>query len=138
MAVHNDIDLKDYTYSLPEERIAKFPLANRSNSKVLLYKNGDISEDVFKNIGSYIPSESTLFFNNTRVIPARLHFYKYTGAHIEIFLLEPILPTSDVPSAMLVKGNCSWKCMIGNLKKWKDGQTLELPLMDNIKIQATI
>ncbi|MEM6523457.1 MAG: S-adenosylmethionine:tRNA ribosyltransferase-isomerase [Bacteroidota bacterium] len=138
MEVSTNVNLSDFTYSLPEERIAKFPLAHRSDSKVLLYRAGDISEDVFRNIASHIPSDSTLFFNNTRVIPARLHFYKNTGAHIEIFLLEPVLPTSDVPSAMLTKHHCTWKCMVGNLKKWKADQSLELQLGDEVIIKATI
>ncbi|MEM9390510.1 MAG: S-adenosylmethionine:tRNA ribosyltransferase-isomerase [Bacteroidota bacterium] len=133
-----DINLKDFIYELPEERIAKRPLENRSDSKLLLYKDGTVNKDIFRNLDTNIEENSTLFFNDTRVIPARLHFYKETGAHIEIFLLEPLLPTSDVPSAMLVKNRCTWKSMVGNLKKWKDGQVLDLVLDDKVRLRASI
>lgn len=123
-----EISLSDYTYQLPEEKIAKAPLKERSDSKLLTYKNGDISHDVFNNIARHIPSGACLVFNNTRVIPARLFFVKDTGALIEIFLLEPLEPTNEVASAMLVKKRCVWKCMVGNFKKWKDDQTLSLKL----------
>ena len=136
--LRTDINLKDFTYELPKERIAKRPLENRSDSKLLLYKNGIANKDIFRNLDAYIADNSTLFFNDTRVIPSRLHFYKETGAHIEIFLLEPLLPTSDVPSAMLVKNQCTWKSMVGNLKKWKDGQALDLALDDNVRLRASI
>lgn len=126
------INLREFTYHLPEERIAKFPLPNRSDSKLLRYHRGEIAHDVFKNIDQYIHGDSTLFFNNTRVIPARLHFYKETGAHIEIFLLDPLKPTRDIASAMLVKNECFWHCMVGNLKKWKSDQTLQLDLKGTV------
>ncbi len=131
-----NINLKDFNYNLPEEKIAKFPLPNRSDSKLLCYKGGQITHDQFKNIDKHI-DKATLFFNDTRVIPARLHFYKETGAHIEIFLLEPEAPTTDVPSAMLVKHRCTWQCMVGNLKKWKSDQTLILDL-GTTKLRASI
>ncbi len=123
-----EIRLSDYTYNLSEEKIAKAPLKERSDSKLLVYKNGEISHDIFNKISEHIPEKSCLVFNNTRVIPARLFFIKDTGALIEIFLLEPVAPTNEVARAMLVKNNCTWKCMIGNLKKWKEDQVLSLDL----------
>ncbi|MBL6445869.1 S-adenosylmethionine:tRNA ribosyltransferase-isomerase [Fulvivirga sp. 29W222] len=122
------ISLNDYKYDLPEERIAKFPLNERINSKLLVYSSGNIEHSAFHHLSDHIPNDAALFFNDTRVIPARLHFRKETGAHIEVFLLEPILPTRDVAQAMWIKGSCQWKCMVGNLKKWKDDQVLELML----------
>lgn len=116
------IHIKDYNYSLPDERIAKFPLAQRDHSKLLLYKHGEVSEDVFYNIPNHLPEGALMVFNNTKVIQARLHFRKSTGALIEVFLLEPYAPT-DYEQMFQTTGSCSWLCMIGNLKKWK-GETL--------------
>ena len=114
------IKINDYDYNLPEERIAKFPLANRDHSKLLIYKHGDISEDVFYNLPNYLPKQSLMVFNNTKVIQARIHFRKETGALIEIFLMEPVSP-SDYELMFQTKGHCSWLCMVGNLKKCKEG-----------------
>ncbi|UII30558.1 S-adenosylmethionine:tRNA ribosyltransferase-isomerase [Fulvivirga ulvae] len=122
------ISLNDYKYDLPDERIAKFPLKERMNSKLLVYNSDKIEHAVFRSLSDYIPEDTALFFNDTRVIPARLHFRKETGAHIEVFLLEPLQPTRDVAQSMWIKGSCQWKCMVGNLKKWKDEQVLELVL----------
>lgn len=133
-----NVDLNNFVYHLPEDRIAKHPLQNRSDSKLLLYNKGRLDEDMFKNLDTHLPANSTLFFNDTRVIPARLHFHKDTGAHIEVFLLEPLLPTSDVPSAMLVKNQCTWKCMVGNFKKWKNDQQLNLHLTSDITLEAKV
>ncbi|MTI40673.1 S-adenosylmethionine:tRNA ribosyltransferase-isomerase [Fulvivirga lutimaris] len=133
-----EISLNDYTYNLPEEKIAKEPLKERSDSKLLTYKNGILGHDVFNNIAEHIPSGACLIFNNTRVIPARLFFVKDTGALIEIFLLEPLAPTNEVASAMLVKNTCVWKCMIGNLKKWKEDQALRLELHDGQQLKVKI
>ena len=116
------IHIKDYNYSLPDERIAKFPLAQRDHSKLLLYKHGEVSEDVFYNIQNHLPEGALMVFNNTKVIQARLHFRKSTGALIEVFLLEPYVP-ADYEQMFQTTGSCSWLCMIGNLKKWK-GETL--------------
>ena len=116
------IHIKDYNYSLPDERIAKFPLAQRDHSKLLLYKHGEVSEDVFYNIPNHLPEGALMVFNNTKVIQARLHFRKSTGALIEVFLLEPYVPV-DYEQMFQTTGSCSWLCMIGNLKKWK-GETL--------------
>lgn len=114
------IQIKDYNYNLPDERIAKFPLAKRDNSKLLLYRHGEVTEDVFHNIAEYLPKGALMVFNNTKVIQARLHFRKETGALIEVFLLEPYLP-ADYEQMFQTTGHCSWLCMIGNLKKWKEG-----------------
>lgn len=114
------IHIKDYNYPLPDERIAKFPLAERDQSKLLLYRHGEVSEDTFCNIASYLPNGALMIFNNTKVIQARLHFRKETGALIEVFLLEPYAPT-DYEQMFQTTGKCSWLCMIGNLKKWKEG-----------------
>lgn len=115
------IHIKDFSYDLPDERIAKFPLAQRDHSKLLLYKHGEVSEDVFYNISKYLPQGALMVFNNTKVIQARLHFRKETGALIEVFLLEPFLP-ADYEQMFQTTGSCSWLCMIGNLKKWKEGK----------------
>lgn len=114
------IQIKDFNYNLPDERIAKFPLAKRDNSKLLLYRHGEVTEDVFHNIAQYLPKGALMVFNNTKVIQARLHFRKETGALIEVFLLEPYMP-ADYEQMFQTTGNCSWLCMIGNLKKWKEG-----------------
>ena len=114
------IQIKDFNYNLPDERIAKFPLAKRDNSKLLLYRHGEVTEDVFHNIAQYLPKGALMIFNNTKVIQARLHFRKETGALIEVFLLEPYMP-ADYEQMFQTTGHCSWLCMIGNLKKWKEG-----------------
>jgi S-adenosylmethionine:tRNA ribosyltransferase-isomerase len=115
------LSISDFNYNLPEERIAKYPLERRDDSKLLVYKNGNISEDIFRNINSYIPSESLMIYNETKVVQARLLFKKDTGANIEIFCLEPIEP-ADFYHAFQKKEQAVWKCMVGNLKKWKEGK----------------
>ena len=114
------IKINDYNYALPDERIAKFPIAQRDHSKLLVYRHGDVSEDVFYNITNYLPAGALMVFNNTKVIQARLHFRKATGALIEVFLLEPHCP-ADYEQMFQTTSKCSWICMIGNLKKWKEG-----------------
>src|SRR5574344_89354 len=114
------IHISDYNYPLPDERIAKFPLEQRDHSKLLLYKHGEVSEDLFYNLPDYLPSGALMVFKNTKVIQARLHFHKETGALIEIFLLEPVAP-SDYELMFQTTGHCAWLCLVGNLKKWKDG-----------------
>jgi S-adenosylmethionine:tRNA ribosyltransferase-isomerase len=118
------IKLSDYTYDLPDQRIAKFPLSKRDESKLLVYQKGVINHSVFKNITDYLPKNSLLVFNNTKVIPARIHFQKPTGAIIQIFLLHPVLPTPVINLAMDVTDSCVWECMIGNRKRWKKGDIL--------------
>lgn len=114
------MNLSDYTYPLPDERIAAFPLAKRELSKCLIYKDGAITHGSFTSVPDELPADSTLFFNNTRVLPARLYFTKATGARIELFLLEPLSPFTEIAAAMLAQKSATWKCMIGNLKKWKN------------------
>ena len=114
-----DINLEDYKYKLPEERIAQYPLEERDSSKLLVYRNGKITEDIFRNIHEFIAPGTLLVFNNTKVIRARLIFTKETGAKIEIFLLEPLLP-SDYALSLGSVNQAEWKCLVGNLKKWKE------------------
>ena len=120
-----ELDLAKFSYTLPDERIAQYPLKDREKSKLLVYRQGKIRHTIFKDILQHLPPKSLLFFNDTRVIPARLFFRKQTGAVIEILLLQPEAPVSDINLAMQVKSACSWKCMVGNLKKWKDDQILD-------------
>ena len=145
-----EILIEDYNYPLPDERIAKYPLAKRDTSKLLVYRDGQVSEDMFARVGEYLPTNSLLIYNNTRVIQARLEFYKNAvqefrssgvtskqaqgatkpstplnnevtrGARIEIFCLEPLSP-HDYQLALGATDGCTWKCMIGNAKKWKSG-----------------
>ena len=115
-----EIRIEDYNYSFPDERIAKFALPKRDESKLLLYRNGEISESIFKHITDYLPQNTLMVFNNTRVIQARLLFQKETGARIEIFCLEPIEP-HDYALIFQETRRCSWTCLVGNLKKWKEG-----------------
>ena len=140
-----EILIEEYNYPLPDERIAKYPLAERDQSKLLIYRNGQVSEDHFHHIGEYLPADSLLIYNNTRVIQARLEFHKQSpinaepllnnskqplhntqGARIEIFCLEPLEP-HDYQLSLGSTNGCTWKCMIGNAKKWKTG-TLSLPV----------
>ena len=114
------IQISDYNYALPDERIAKYPLPQRDHSKLLLYRQGKVSEDVFYNLPGHLPQGALMVFYNTRVIQARMHFRKSTGALIEIFLLEPACP-ADYEQMFQTRGRCSWLCLVGNLKKWKEG-----------------
>ncbi|RAV99187.1 S-adenosylmethionine:tRNA ribosyltransferase-isomerase [Pseudochryseolinea flava] len=120
--------IKDYTYDLPHERIAKFPLEKRDDSKLLVYQAGQIEHAAFRNILDFLPSNSFLVFNDTKVIPARLHFTKETGASIETFLLHPLLPSTLVVEAMIAHPSATWQCTIGNLKKWTTGTILQKKL----------
>jgi len=114
------IHISDYNYPLPDERIAKFPIAQRDHSKLLIYNKGEVSSDVFYNLPQYLPKGALMVFNNTKVIQARMHFRKETGALIEVFLLEPAEP-SDYELMFQTTGHCAWYCLVGNLKKWKEG-----------------
>ncbi|MBR5655317.1 MAG: S-adenosylmethionine:tRNA ribosyltransferase-isomerase [Prevotella sp.] len=114
------IKINDYNYPLPDERIAKFPMAERDQSRLLLYRHGEVSDDVFYRLPDYLPSGALMVFNNTKVIQARLHFRKETGALIEVFLLEPAQP-ADYEQMFQTTSRCSWLCLVGNLKKWKEG-----------------
>ena len=114
------ININDFDYPLPDERIAKFPLENRSDSKLLIYRNGSIAERHFCDLAEELPAGSLLVFNNTKVIRARVIMHKPSGARIEVFCLEPHQP-ADYERAFAVKGECEWSCIVGNLKKWKEG-----------------
>ena len=114
-----DIHIEDYNYPLPDERIAKYPLPQRDASKLLVYKDGTPSESVFRNLPGYLPEGALMVFNDTKVVPARMHFRRSTGAHIEIFCLEPVFPV-EYASCFAATGSCRWKCVIGNSKRWKD------------------
>ncbi len=115
-----DIAIKDFTYELPDERIAKFPLEKRDESKLLVYEDGTIRQSVFKHLPDFLDSNELMVCNNTRVIQARLIFHKETGARIEIFCLEPVQP-HDYVLTFQSTGSCVWKCMVGNASKWKSG-----------------
>lgn len=122
------IYIADYNYSLPDERIAKYPLAERDHSKLLVYRDGQVTEDHFYHVGDYIAPHSLLIYNNTRVIQARLEFHKPTGARIEVFCLEPLMP-HDYQLSLGSTTGCTWKCMVGNVKKWHD-EAIELKAGD--------
>ena len=113
-----EINIHDYNYPLPDERIAKYPLSQRDRSKLLQYKDGIVTEDVFYNLPDHLPSDAIMVFNDTKVVPARLHFRRESGAHIEIFCLEPVSPAEYAVNFSSI-GSCRWKCIIGNIKKWK-------------------
>ena len=115
------IDINDYNYNLPDERIAKFPLAERSSSKLLVYDNGAISESHFCSVADYLPEGAMLVFNNTRVVRARIVMHKASGARIEVFCLEPHRP-ADYERAFQQRGESEWSCIVGNLKKWEEGE----------------
>ncbi|MFI3286519.1 MAG: S-adenosylmethionine:tRNA ribosyltransferase-isomerase [Rikenellaceae bacterium] len=115
------IDINDYNYPLLDDRIAKFPLDSRSDSKLLIYNHGEISQSHFRNIGEILPEGSMLVFNNTKVIRARLIMHKESGARIEVFCLEPHSP-ADYEHAFSIHGECEWSCIVGNLKRWKQGE----------------
>jgi S-adenosylmethionine:tRNA ribosyltransferase-isomerase len=128
------ISIKDYAYELPDARIAKYPLAERDQSKLLVWKNGNIQDTQFRNLPEHLPANSLLIFNNTKVIRARLHFQKETGAKIEIFCLDPHDPT-DYQIAFQTTKSCIWKCMIGNQKKWKGERLKKIIWIDESEIE---
>lgn len=128
-----NIKIEDYDYNLPDERIAKFPLEQRDHSKLLLYTDGKIGEDKFFNLTAHLPENSMLVFNNTKVIQARLRFFKETGAHVEVFCLEPHLP-ADYAMSFQQTSECQWNCLLGNAKRWKSG-ALKMDL-DDVTLQV--
>jgi S-adenosylmethionine:tRNA ribosyltransferase-isomerase len=121
-----ELKIQDYTYELPDDRIAKYPLEIRDASKLLIYKDGNIGEDTYRNIATHMPAETLLVFNQTKVVHARLLFKKPTGGIIEAFCLEPHEQYTDVHTAMLQKRKVWWNCMIGGASKWKHGMVLQL------------
>jgi len=123
-----DIRISDYTYELPEERIAKFPLEKRDESKLLAYQQGSISHKNFKELVDILSADHLLVFNDSKVIHARMEFFRKTGARIEILLLNPHEPAS-VEQAIQARSSCSWKCIIGRKKRWKEGEILEKSLL---------
>lgn len=131
------IRMKDFWYDLPPERIALYPLPERDQSKLLVYKDGDIEHSKFTQLSTFLPPNCTLFFNNTRVIPARLYFQKETGAIIELFLLNPVWPSTLIQQAMETTRSARWICTIGNLKRWTEGTTLTRSI-NNISINANL
>jgi hypothetical protein len=153
-----EIQIKDYNYPLPDERIAKFPLPERDSSKLLVYRSGEVTDDVFRSLPNYLPQGALMVFNNTKVIRARLHFRKKTlsgspyrwreeygddsqlstlnsqlvnGALIEIFLLEPASPV-EYQENFIATSECSWYCLVGNSKKWKEGLLQEAVITSKI------
>lgn len=130
------IRIAEYNYELPDERIAKFPLPERDRSKLLVYNGGEVKEDRFTSLPEYLPAGSLMVFNNTKVIQARLHFRKETGALIEIFCLEPIAPNDYILNFQQTEG-CAWLCMIGNLKKWKEGDLHKILTVKGKEIRLT-
>ncbi|MFN5984417.1 MAG: S-adenosylmethionine:tRNA ribosyltransferase-isomerase [Fluviicola sp.] len=131
-----EFQIKDFTYDLPDDRIAKYPLEERDLSKLLVYKNATIKEDSYKNLDQYIAEKSLFIFNNTRVIQARLHFKNSTGARIEIFCLEPSGSNAEPSSAMIQTASVEWECLIGRYDKWKE-KTLSIEVND-IKLSAEV
>lgn len=130
------IRISDYNYPLPDERIAKFPMAQRDHSKLLVYRQGEVGEDVFYNLPNYLPKGALMVFNNTKVIQARMHFRKETGALIEVFLLEPAEPT-DYELMFQTTHSCSWYCLVGNLKKWKEGTLTRKCIVNGVEFKVT-
>lgn len=131
-----DLALANYSYHLPDEKIAKYPLKDRSKSKLLYYHNGNITNSHFDEITNILPSHSLLVFNDTKVIPARIIFHKETGAKIEIFLLDPIAPSQIHETVMASRHECCWKVMIGNARKWKIGTSIHYTLDDHTSLTA--
>jgi S-adenosylmethionine:tRNA ribosyltransferase-isomerase len=123
--------IADFTYDLPAERVAKYPLAERDNSKLLVYESGKIKESIYRYVDEFLPADTLLIFNNTKVIEARLIFQKKTGANIEVFCLEPHEQYVDITSAMLQKGRVLYKCLIGGASKWKHGMILQKEVETN-------
>ena len=132
-----EIKIEDFTYHLPEDRIAQFPKEERDSSKLLVYENGALKEDVYRNISGYLPANSLIVFNQTKVVHVRLLFQKFTGAKIEIFCLEPDKRYADMQTAMTQKGEVFWQCLVGGANKWKNDDAIFLQDTQlNITIQA--
>ena len=136
------IHISDYQYDLSDERIAKFPMARRDHSKLLVYRKGEVGEDVFYHLPDYLPEGALMVFNNTKVIQARMHFRKtdangeHTGALIEVFLLEPAEP-ADYEQMFQATGYCAWYCLVGNLKKWKEGSLTRIIEVNGAQVEVT-
>ncbi len=136
-----NLSIHEFSYNLPDDKIARYPLKERDSSKLLVYKNGKIENSDYKNLHNFLPQNSLLVFNNTKVVEARLLFTKLTGAVIEIFCLEPDEQYRDITTAMLQKGKVLWKCLIGGASKWKHGMKLQKKIQhdnENIILEAAI
>jgi S-adenosylmethionine:tRNA ribosyltransferase-isomerase len=131
------LNINDYNYELPNEKIAAYPLPERDQAKLLVYDKGSIHHTVFTALSSHMPSDSFLVFNNTKVISARLKFKKETGAEIEVFLLNPVEPSTVISQAMSATKNCIWQCTIGNSKRWKEASILKMDIGD-LTLEATL
>jgi S-adenosylmethionine:tRNA ribosyltransferase-isomerase len=131
------LDINEFIYTLPQERIALYPLKDRDQSKLLIYEKGKIRHETFQALTKFLPENATLFFNDTKVIPARILFQKETGAIIEVFLLHPVKPSNLMLDAMQATGRCSWKCTIGNLKRWPSGSSITKKL-DAASLNASL
>jgi S-adenosylmethionine:tRNA ribosyltransferase-isomerase len=131
------IKISDYHYSLPENRIAQFPLDKRDQSKLLIFKDDQIEENIFSFIDAFLPDHALMVYNQTRVIQARIPFQKKTGAQIEIFCLEPVAPTKEIQKAFENQSGVSWKCLVGNSKKWKSGELTRDFMIKGIKVELT-
>ena len=129
-----NISINDFTYDLPEDKIANYPLGNRDESKLLIYNGGKISDDIYKNIADHLEEESLLIFNDTKVILARILFKKDTGGIIEIFCLEPYEQNNEYTTVMNTKQSVKWKCMIGGASKWKDGFLEKTIVINNVDV----
>ena len=130
-----DIRIEDFSYDLPKDRIAKYPLPRRDESKLLKYRDGSVSEYVFKDLPSLIPEDTLMVFNDTKVVPARLFFHRQSGAHIEIFCLEPVSPP-EYNTIFSSVGSCTWKCVIGNAKRWKGDTLLFSNISENKEVAS--
>src|SRR6476619_2740362 len=133
-----NLSISELDYPLPESRIAAYPAVQRHNSRLLTYENGKISEDIFRNIPTHLPSPSLMVLNNTRVVEARIIFNKPTGARIEIFCLEPGDEYPDVTTALSQTGSVIWKCMVGRASSWQHQSTLTKKLDEHHTLYATI
>jgi S-adenosylmethionine:tRNA ribosyltransferase-isomerase len=134
---YKNLKISDYIYNLPDGKIAQYPLSKRDSSKLLVYRNCNIEETKFIDIDKYIPSDSLIILNNTKVIPARLFFYKESGAKIEIFCLEPFSDTKDFQIEFHKKGSSIWKCFVGNASKWKNGNVKNIFKYNNREFDIT-
>jgi S-adenosylmethionine:tRNA ribosyltransferase-isomerase len=126
-----NISISEFTYTLPEEKIAVFPLEERDASKMLVYRDGNITDMQFRDLSSQLEAGDLLIFNHTRVVQARLQFLNRNGGRIEVFCLEPAGSVRDIPTAMLQRGSAEWICLVGHAKKWKEGEVLQLPFPEN-------
>jgi S-adenosylmethionine:tRNA ribosyltransferase-isomerase len=131
------LDVNKFLYTLPEDRIAQYPLIQRDQSKLLVYNKGTIRHEKFYDLVNFLPDDASLFFNETKVIPARLQFQKETGARIEIFLLHPVKPSALLIEVMQTSQSCSWKCTIGNLKRWPENVSL-VKKTQSISLEASL